>query len=203
MAYFDYNAGTPLFENQTKALADSVEHWGNPSSVHKQGRWPKKVLRETRKKIADQLGAKESEIIFTSGATESNNSVIQSKVLMALKEKSPKNEIITSSIEHPSVVEPLKMAKDLGFVVHEMGVNQKGELDFEDLKTKLGPKTLLVTMMAANNETGLRLPIEEVAQVCQDHEVSFHTDCVQLLGKECYWYWLAINHLMKSSSHRY
>lgn len=153
---------------------------GNPSSIHQDSRVSKTILRETRKKIADFLGCSPLEIIFNSGASEGNNSVLKS-VYSLLRET--RNEFLISHVEHPSVLKTAEALRSWGAVVHLIPVDRNGSLDLDFLKSKLSSKTALVSVMYANNETGSVFPIQEVTQLAHAAGALMHSDCVQMLGK--------------------
>lgn len=153
---------------------------GNPSSIHQDSRVSKTILRETRKKIADFLGCSPLEIIFNSGASEGNNSVLKS-VYSLLRET--RNEFLISHVEHPSVLKTAEALRSWGATVHLIPVDRNGSLDLAFLKSKLSSKTALVSVMYANNETGSVFPIQEVSRLARSVGALVHSDCVQMLGK--------------------
>ncbi len=182
--YLDHAATTPLDEevfNEMKPYFS--EKFGNASSLHSFGREAREAMENSRKKIAKMLNAKPNEIIFTSGGTESNNLAIKG-IVLANKNKG--NHIITSKIEHPAVLEVFKSLEKEGIKTTFIGVDNKGVINLEELKKAINEKTILVSIMFANNEIGSIQPIEEIGKICknQKHKVYFHTDAVQALGKE-------------------
>ena len=155
--------------------------FGNPSSIHWAGQASKQLIREARQKIAKFVNTSPLEIVFTSGGSESNTTVLHS--FFQLCQKLERNEFITTNIEHPSVLKTLMRFQEQGAVVHVIKVDQHGILDWEHLVKVLGPKTALVSMMLANNETGLVLPIKKIAELAHKAGAKMHTDAVQALGK--------------------
>ena len=181
--YFDYNATTPLDPAVRAAMQPFLaEIWGNPSSVHHVGRKARAALDDARDRAAKFLGAKPSEIIFTSGGTEANNLAIFGTA-RALKTKG--KHLITSSVEHHAVLQCFDyLEKNEGFAVTRLPVNSEGRVVVEDLKRALRPDTTLVSIMAANNEIGTIQPVAELGAVCRERGVICHTDAVQWFGKE-------------------
>lgn len=181
--YFDYNATTPLDPAVRDAMLPFFgEVWGNPSSVHHVGRKARALLDDARDRAASFLGAKQSEIIFTGGGTESNNLAIFG-ASRALKSKG--KHLITSAIEHHAVLlcfDFLEIRE--GFEVSRLPVDQDGRVSPDDLKKALRPDTILVSVMAANNEIGTIQPVAEIGAICREREIVFHTDAVQSFGKE-------------------
>jgi len=178
--YLDHNATSPLLPEAQKAMSDAAEKSiGNPSSPHWAGRNAKIILEEARESLAKSLGAEPREIIFTSGGSESNNAVLRQLSLA-----SKKQHLITSTIEHPSVLETCRiLAKNPNISLTELPVDSSGLLEPESLKDSIISKTSLISLMAANNETGCLQPIEELIQIAREHEILFHTDMVQASGK--------------------
>jgi len=181
--YFDYNATTPLDAQVREAMIPYLgEIWGNPSSVHHIGRRARAVLDEVRERAAKVLGGRPSEVIFTSGGTESTNLAIFGTARL-LKDKG--RHLITSVIEHHAVLHGCDyLAKKEGFEVTYLPVNQEGLVEVETLEKALRPDTILVSIMSANNEIGTIQPIAELGAVCRKRGVLFHTDAVQSFGKE-------------------
>lgn len=179
--YFDHAATTPMrpevIETMTR-LMESV--YGNPSSVHGYGRKAHEQLENFRQVIADSLAVKPHEIIFNSGGTEGDNTAILG---VARSRQEQGKHIITTAIEHPAVMESMKVLTAEGFEVTYLPVNTQGQLDPAELKKALRPDTTLVSIMAANNETGNILPIHEIGEILKDHPAVFHTDAVQAYGK--------------------
>ena len=154
------------------------EQYSNPSSIHRYGRLANKAIEKARKQIAMLINADSSEILLTSGGTESNNTA-----LYGIAEKKPHSQIITSSIEHDAILEPCKkLAKD-GFDVIYLPVDTHGIVDLSALKNSLSDNTCLVSIMFGNNEIGTIEPIAQIAQLCNEQNIPFHTDAVQAVGK--------------------
>ena len=181
--YFDYNATTPLDADVRAAMLPFLaENWGNPSSVHHVGRKARALLDDARDRAAKFLGAKPSEIIFTSGGTESNNLAIFGTA-RALKSKG--KHLITSAVEHDAVLQSFDyLEKKEGFVVTRLPVNSEGRVSPDDLKKAIHADTILVSIMAANNEIGTIQPVAELGAICRERGIVFHIDAVQWFGKE-------------------
>ena len=179
--YLDFNATTPVQAELKARLPEVLEIWGNPSSIHWAGQATKTILRDARNSVAKALGVSPLELIFTSGGSEGNNTVLRS--VFEKTRNSERNEFITTGIEHPSIVKGLAHLKEMGAVVHVIGVSKTGELDWKHLSEVLGPRTALVSMMLANNETGLILPIKKVCEMAHAAGALMHTDAVQAFGK--------------------
>jgi cysteine desulfurase len=180
--YFDYNATTPLDPAVREAMLPFLgEVWGNPSSVHHLGRQARALLDDARERAAHFLGAKPSEIVFTSGGTESNNLAVLGTARLL---KSKGKHLITSSIEHHAVLNCFDFleAKE-GFEVSRLGVDSSGRVSPEDLERAIRPDTVLVSVMAANNEIGTIQPVAELGAICRRRGIVFHTDAVQWFGK--------------------
>ena len=181
--YFDYNATTPLDPAVRAAMLPFLgEIWGNPSSVHHVGRKARALLDDARDRAANFLGAKPSEIIFTSGGTEANNLAI----FGAARRLKPKGKhLITSAIEHHAVLQCFDyLEKNDGFEVTRLPVNAEGRVAVDDLKKAFRADTVLVSIMAANNEIGTIQPVAEIGALCRERRIIFHTDAVQWFGKE-------------------
>ncbi len=183
--YFDYNATTPLDADVCAAtLPFLTANWGNPSSVHHVGRKPRALLDDARDRAAKFLGAKPSEIIFTSGGTEANNLAIFGTA-RALKAKG--KHLITSAIEHHAGLHCFDyLEKHEGFSVTRLPVNSEGRISVDDLEKAIRPDTTFVSVMAANNEIGTLQPVAEIGAVCEERKIIFHTDAVQMFGKETF-----------------
>ena len=181
--YFDYNATTPLDPAVRDAMLPFLgEVWGNPSSVHHIGRKARALLDDARDRAAKFLGAKPSEIIFTSGGTESNNLAIFGTARLL---KSKGRHLITSSVEHDAVLQSFDyLEKYDGFEVSRLPVDSEGRVSPDELKRAIRPDTVLVSVMAANNEIGTIQPVAELGAICRKLGVIFHTDAVQWFGKE-------------------
>src|SRR6185437_13390801 len=181
--YFDYNATTPLDPLVREAMMPFLgEVWGNPSSVHHVGRKARAFLDEFRERTAKVLHCRPSEVIFTSGGTESANLAI----FGAARSLKPKGRhIITSAIEHHAVLHSFQyLAKHEGFDLSVLPVDREGLISPDDLRKALRSDSVLVSLMAANNEIGTIQPVAELGKICSERGVLFHTDAVQWFGKE-------------------
>ncbi|MFP5520026.1 MAG: cysteine desulfurase family protein [Bdellovibrionia bacterium] len=185
--YLDHNATTPVAASIREELPKLIEVWGNPSSIHWLGRGPKNILRETRKAFAEAVGASPLEIIFNSGGSEANNTVIKGIFDQTSSEPQSKvfgrNHFMCSAVEHPSVLRTFMFLRERGADVDIIPVNRQGQLDLDFLKERLSERTALVSVMAANNETGTVFPIKEITQLVKAKGAYMHTDAVQALGK--------------------
>ena len=188
--YLDHNATTPVSALVASRLPEALQAWGNPSSIHAAGRKPKALLREARQIAAQALKCNSLEIIFTSGGSESNTTVLKSffEILEKARKQnaqglSLREEFITSAVEHPSVMKTLMSFREAGYTVHIVPVNREGVLDIEFYQKVLTERTALVSIMLANNETGTIFPVQKLAQMAHAVGAKFHTDAVQALGK--------------------
>jgi len=179
--YFDHSATTPVRPEVVKVMLDSLEEkFGNPSSPHYFGRQGHNVLDEAREKVAHSIGAKPEEIIFTSGGTESDNMAIHG---IAMLNRNRGNHIITSAVEHHAVLHTVQALGKQGFTITILPVDAYGMVHVEDLANAMTDKTILVTIMHANNEVGTVQPIKELAAYAKSRGAFFHTDAVQSMGK--------------------
>lgn len=180
MIYLDNNATTPLDPRVIEKINSFIkEHFGNPSSLYPLGREVKTLVTEAREQVAAAIGARRTEIIFTSSGTEADNLAI-----LGLAEAQPeKREFITSSIEHPAVLETARHLEAHGYTVYYLPVDQTGLIDLDFLRSVISTKTLLVSVMLANNEIGTIEPVEEVVKIAHRYGVPVHTDAVQAFGK--------------------
>ncbi|HNW44192.1 MAG TPA: cysteine desulfurase NifS [Elusimicrobiales bacterium] len=178
--YFDNNATSRVAPEVAKEMEPFFnELYGNPSSMHFFGGANQKYLDLARQRVADLLGATPEEIIFTSCGTESDSTALWS----ALRAWPEKKHIITTKVEHPAVLNVCKFLETQGYRVTYLPVDGAGRLNLEDLKVALSPDTALVSMMWANNETGVIFPVEEAARITHAQGAMFHTDAVQAVGK--------------------
>ena len=178
--YLDYAATTPTDPEVLKAMQPYFfDKFGNASSIHSFGQEVKKAIEDTRETLASFLGADPSEIVFTSGGTESNNFAIEG-VAYALEKKG--NHIISSAIEHHAVTEPCKFLEKHGFKTTYVGVDKHGLVSPEDIKKAITDKTILISVMHANNEIGTIQPIAEIGKLAKEKGIYFHTDAVQTVG---------------------
>lgn len=179
--YLDNNATTPLDVEVYEGILPILSgNYGNPSSLYELGFRAKEMLYCARSSVARLLNAKENQIVFTSGATEANNSAIQGT---CLREKEKKH-IITSSIEHPSVTEPLEFLKEhYNYEVSYLPVTKGGIARVDLVKELIRDDTVLVSVMMVNNEVGTIQPVHEIGEICKEHQIHFHCDAVQGIGK--------------------
>ncbi|GAB5046501.1 cysteine desulfurase family protein [Thermodesulfovibrio sp. TK110] len=178
MIYLDYNATTPLEPRVKEEIIKAFEEFGNPSSSHEYGKKARQIIESARTKVANLIDAAPEEIIFTSGGTESNNLAIFGRAICF-----DSGHIITSKIEHPSVLNPCKQLARMGYEVTFLPVSSKGVVDPDDVKKAIRKDTILVTIMHSNNETGVIQPVKEIAEILMEKEIPFHTDCAQSTGK--------------------
>jgi cysteine desulfurase len=179
--YLDYNATTPVDPEVIEAMLPYLyEHFGNPSSTHPYGVLAKNAVKNARLQVATMIGCNPSEIIFTSGGTESNNYAIKG---VALAYRARGNHIITSAVEHPAVLEVCGWLEQQGFRITVLPVDEYGMVSPADLEKAIGEDTLLVTVMHANNEVGTIQPIAELAHIAHQRGALFHTDAAQSVGK--------------------
>jgi cysteine desulfurase len=182
--YLDCNATTPLDPEVREVLFRYLtEEFGNEGSrTHEYGARAKQAVQKARDQVAAVVNAKRDEVIFTSGATESNNLAILG--LATYGRESGKRHLIGTRLEHKAVLEPLEALENQGFEVTWLPSDDQGRVSPDDLREALRPDTLLVSVMAANNETGVRQPLENLCQVMDGHEAFLHTDAAQAFGKE-------------------
>lgn len=181
MIYLDYNATTPI----DKRVADAVqpylyEVFGNPSSNHEAGKQAKEAVEKAREKVASLINSSPEEIVFTSGGSEGNNTVIKG---VAYTYRNKGNHIITTQIEHPAVLAPCRFLENNGYEVTYLPVDEYGMVSAEDVEKAITDNTVLITIMHSNNETGTIQPIEEIGRISKKYGVLFHTDASQSVGK--------------------
>lgn len=175
--YLDHASTTPLGREALEAMLPYLsEHWGNPSSIHRSGRRARQGLDEARETVAMLIGAKPREIVFTSGGTESDNLAI-SGVAWAASARG--RHIITTAIEHKAVLQACALLERHGFEITYLAVDQHGLVDPAAVEAAITDRTVLVSVMAANNEVGTIQPIAEIGSICRAHRVAFHVDAVQ------------------------
>ena len=181
MIYLDHAATTPI-DPSVRTVMDEVNYscFANPSSIHSSGQKSKLLLEKSREIVAQSIGGKPGEIVFTSGGTEANNLAI---IGAAKGNRKKGNHIITSKIEHPAVLETFKYLSKNGFRVSYLNVDNNGSLDLAQLKKTICNETILISLMMVNNETGCLLPIMEAGQLIKDQSIIFHSDAVQALDK--------------------
>jgi cysteine desulfurase len=179
--YLDFNASTPLAPEVVEAMRPFLtEHYGNPSSPHWAGAPAKAAVERARGQVAALLGCSSDEVVFTSGGSESNNHALQG-VFFASRNQG--GHIITSAVEHPAILKPLEFLKRLGADVSVLPVDRHGRVDPNAVRRALTPRTILVSIMHANNEVGTVQPIAEIAAVARSAGVLVHTDAAQSVGK--------------------
>jgi len=181
----DYGASTPVDKEVIEEMMPYFDRfYGNPSSIHSFGREAFDAVEESRKKVADIICANEDEIVFTSGGTESDNLAIKG---IAFRNKgkrgSKETHIITSVIEHPGVLTTCKYMEKIGFNVKYLPVDKHGLIDIREIEDAISKDTFLITIMFANNEIGTIEPMEKIGKIAKEHDVIFHTDAVQAVGK--------------------
>jgi cysteine desulfurase len=179
--YLDYAATTPMDPRVIEAYKNSLnENYGNSSSLHSIGQKAAKTLVDSRETVASLINAERSDIFFTSSGTESDNLAI---IGVALKNKKQGNHIITSSIEHHAIENPCKYLEKHGFEVTFLPVDKYGLVDTEKLEEAITDRTILISIMSANNEIGTIEPIKEIGTIAKMHDIIFHSDAVQAFGK--------------------
>ncbi|HZC34716.1 MAG TPA: cysteine desulfurase NifS [Chthoniobacterales bacterium] len=180
MIYFDNNATTSVDPAVLEAMLPFLkEQYGNPSSAYSFGKRVARAVEHAREQVATLLGCEPSEILFTSCGTESDNTALQS----ALSVNQDRRHIITSKVEHSAIVKHAEALARRGYEVTWLEVDAKGMIDLAQLENAIRPDTAVVSLMWANNETGVLFPIEEVAEICRKQQTIFHTDAVQAVGK--------------------
>lgn len=178
--YLDYAATTPIHSEVVKAMLPYfTEAFGNPSSIHSYGQEAKGAIEEARVKVADLIGARSEELVFTSGGTEADNFAIKG---IAFANESKGNHIITSSVEHHAVIETCKFLERRGFRITYLSVDGDGLVDPDDVRKAITDKTTLISVMHASNEMGTIEPIAEIGKVATEAGIYFHTDAVQTVG---------------------
>lgn len=181
MIYCDHSATTPLDPRVLEAMMPYLtEQFGNPNSIHTLGQQARAAVDEAREKVAALLGADPNEIVFTGCGTESNNLAIRG-VAAALRERG--NHIITSAIEHHAVLHTCQALEKMGYAVTYLPVDEYGLVAPESVRAAITQRTILITIMHANNEIGTIEPIEEIGAIAKEHGITFHSDAVQTVGK--------------------
>ena len=178
MLYFDNSATTPIDQDVQSLMSDLNQNiYGNPSSIYASGRNAKNIIEIARRQLANAINSEASEIIFTGGGSEANNIVLWDMV------HKKRNHVITSSIEHPAILLVLRELEKLGVKHTIVPVDKNGLIDPDDIKKNIISDTGLISIMMANNEVGTIEPIQEIARIAQEHDVLFHSDAIQVLGK--------------------
>jgi len=184
--YFDHNATTPLHPEVKKAITEAMEVFGNPSSLHEFGRRARHLVEEARVKVASFIGADPDEVVFMGSGSEANNtvlSILSCPSRFCASSMGEATEIITTSIEHPCIMETARCLRDRGFPVSFLEVDQYGKVNVEHLKELMTDRTKIVSVMMANNEIGTIQDIKSIAKIVHERGVLFHTDAVQAVGK--------------------
>ena len=182
MIYLDNAASTAVHPEVVKEMLPYFDvQYGNPSSIHQFGRKAKNAVQKARKQVAALIGAEPNEILFTSGGTESNNTILDG-VLKSSGEPDPEH-IITSSIEHEAILQPCKDFEKAGIKITYLPVDEYGIVDPDYIANSINSHTVLVSIMFANNEVGTIQPIKEISEICKKYQIPLHTDAVQAVGK--------------------
>jgi cysteine desulfurase len=178
--YLDYNATTPVLPEVVEAMLPYLrDHFGNPSSAHPRGRAAREAVEGARARVAGLLGCDPDEVVFTSGGTESNNLAI----LGVTEARPDRRHVVTSVLEHPAVVSPCARLEGRGWRVTRAGVDGEGRVHLAEVLGAIGPDTALVTVMHANNETGVLQPVAAIARAAREAGAVVHTDAAQSVGK--------------------
>jgi cysteine desulfurase len=179
--YLDYNASTPLHPHVAQAMRAALEDsYGNPSSAHWAGHPARQILEHSRAQVAALLGCAPAEIVFTSGGSEANNFALKG-TFFARRDRAA--HIITTQVEHPSIISPSRFLEREGARLTYLPVDSTGLLDPDDLRRAITRDTILISIMHANNEVGTIQPIEACARIAREHDIPFHTDAAQSVGK--------------------
>ncbi|MCW8093458.1 cysteine desulfurase family protein [Alteromonas sp. ASW11-130] len=179
--YFDYNATTPISTEVVESMIPTIKHFANPSSSNRHAMLSKKIINDTRNQVASLLNTQPSKIFFTSGGSEANNWAVKGVLLNHIANP---GHIITSEIEHASVLSTVEYCvAHFGFSVTYLKPDQNGKVNVSDVERALRDDTQLITIMYANNETGVLQPIPDISKLARDKHIPFHVDAVQLVGK--------------------
>src|SRR5690348_9903233 len=175
--YLDSNATTPVLPAVFEAMRPYyLDQFGNASSIHHHGQHARAAVERARESVAKLLGCRAAEVVFTSGGTEADNLAIFGLIR-------PHDHVITSQIEHHAVLNACKRLEQRGFEVTYLPVDSRGLIDLDELRRALRPNTKLISIMMANNETGVLQPVEQIGRIAAETDVYFHTDAVQTAGK--------------------
>ena len=181
MIYLDHNATTPPAPEVVEAMTASLTRdWGNPSSLHACGQQARAARESARRSLAALIHANPANVLFTSGATEAANQLLLG---LLFKPEQPPRHLIVSAIEHPCVLEPARVLETLGWRVTRVGVDGEGRVDPQAVAAAIRPDTALISVMLANNDTGVIQPVKEIAALARQHQVHVHTDAVQAVGR--------------------
>jgi cysteine desulfurase len=183
--YMDYAATTPVDKEVLKEMLPYFDkYYGNASSIHSYGRKAFDAVEKARDQVAKLIGAKDEEIIFTAGGTESDNLAVKGVTFLNKNKRGSKGyNIITCAIEHPAVLETCKHLESQGFNVKFLPVDKYGMINLSDLEDSISKDTFIITIMFANNEIGTIEPMEEIGKIAKKHDILVHTDAVQAIGK--------------------
>ena len=199
-AYFDNNATTPVDPAVLAAMLPYLsENFGNASSIHTPGQRARAAVDHARDSVADLLGAKPSEIVFTSGGTEADNLAIFGAVEAS---SAPRKHVISTTIEHPGVLHACQALESRGVEVTYVRVARSGAVDPEEVRRAIRPETILISVMHANNETGVLQPVEDIGRIAEEFGVLFHVDAVQSAGKVSFDVLQLGAHLVSISAHK-
>jgi cysteine desulfurase len=179
--YLDYNASTPIAAGVAAAMRPLLDDaFGNPSSGHWAAAPAKAALDKARSQVAALLGCAPDEVVFTSGGSEANNLALKG-TFFALRQRG--EHIVTTTVEHPAVLAPCRFLEGLGATITYLPVDGTGRVDPDDVRRAITPRTILISVMHANNEVGTIEPIEEIGAIAREHGIAFHTDAAQSVGK--------------------
>jgi cysteine desulfurase len=179
--YLDYNASTPIAPEVAATMRDAMEGaFGNPSSAHWAGPPARDIVETARGQVADLLGCTAQEVVFTSGGSEANNFALKGSFF---RSKRSRRHFITTRVEHPAIVAPLRFLEGLGASVTWLPVDGTGRIDPDDLRRAITPDTILISVMHANNEVGTIQPIADCSSISREYGIPFHTDAAQSVGK--------------------
>ena len=179
--YLDYNASTPIAPEVAAAMREAMGNaFGNPSSTHWAGAPAHRIVETARGQVAELLGCESHEVVFTSGGSEANNFALKGAFFAS---KRSRRHFITTSVEHPAILAPLRFLQTLGATVTLLPVDATGRINPDDLRRAIMPGTILISIMHANNEVGTIQPIEECSAIAREHGIPFHTDAAQSIGK--------------------
>jgi len=179
--YLDFNASTPIAPEVADAMRDVLaEPFGNPSSEHWAGAPAKRAIEKARAQVAALLACRPKEIVFTSGGSESNNHALKG---VFFAKETTKAHFITTQVEHPAVINPCRFLERLGATATYLPVDGFGRVDPDDVRRAITPETILISVMHANNEVGTIQPIPDIVRIAHEHDILFHTDAAQSVGK--------------------
>ncbi|MCB1144873.1 MAG: cysteine desulfurase [Leptospiraceae bacterium] len=178
--YFDYNATTPIHHEIKVKIPEWLEEFGNPSSLHSYGRSTSRHIATSRRSILDSLGLDEYHLVFTASGSEANHLALSFLYHRKIQEK---DSILISSIEHPCIEKQMDRLKSMGYKINRIPVSREGSVDLDYIKEHLDSSTILCSVMAANNETGVVQDVETISSLCAEEDVYFHCDTTQIPGK--------------------